>query len=526
MVPRWFRILLAALVSLGLLAVLLPTLLNEPLRRVMERNANRRLHGYALAIGQLRFHPLTFSLDLLDTVIVQQAHPDPPMARIPRFSATVHWRALLHRRLVADVLFDRPQLHITVAQAAREARDPVRFPERGWQEALLEIYPLHVNLLRIRDGRVTYVDRGPFKPLDLTRVNFRADNIRNVWSPERVYPSDLHLDAVVFGTGRLAVEGAANFLAVPHPGVKGDLDVERVPLGYARPLIERAQLTAQEGTLSAQGAFEFAPAIQVAHLRQVTIADANLQYIAAARPSPTARRVHQTVAREAQAATNTPGVDYRIDRLTIHRSRLGFVNETTRPPYLVTLDGTDLQLLGLSSQAAEGRAKLIAHGRFMGSGATTLLAEFQPHAKAPDLLVDVAIQGTDLRTMNNLLRAHGKFDVAGGEFSLFSRLRIRDGRIDGYVKPLFRKMNVWEPAQDRHKPLKRQLYEAAVGGVATLLQNRVRGEVATVATLSGRVGHPDRNTFQIVIRLLQNAFFKAILPGFERSGSLIAHAGR
>jgi hypothetical protein len=312
------------------------------------------------------------------------------------------------------------------------------------------------------------------------------------------------------------LEGAANFLAVPHPGVKGELGAQSVRLDYFRPLIERAQLTALEGTLSAHGDFEFAPGIQTARLRQVTIAQANLQYLHGA-SGRGQRQVRRKLVQEAKAAANQPGVRYRVDRLTVRKSRLGFVNESTRPPYLVSLDDTEVQLTNLSSQGAEGPAKLVVRGRFMGSGDSTVIAEFRPEAKSLDLLVDVHIQGTDMAAMNNLLRAHGKFDVRAGEFSLFSRLRIRDGHIRGYVKPLFRKMNVWDPGQDAHKPLKRRLYEAAVGGVSTILENRVRDEVATVADLSGSVGRPDASTVQIVVRLVQNAFFRAILPGFERA---------
>ncbi len=50
----------------------------------------------------------------------------------------------------------------------------------------------------------------------------------------------------------------------------------------------------------------------------------------------------------------------------------------------------------------------------------------------------------------------------------------------------------------------------------TLLKNAPRDEVATKATISGKVDKPQTSTWEIVSRLLQNAFFKAILPGFER----------
>jgi hypothetical protein len=517
--PRLFlKLALAAALAILLVVIVLPQLASEPLRRTMERNANRRLQGYSLQIQALRLHPLRFSVELLDTVIVQDKHPDPPMARIPRFQATVHWRALLRGRLVADVLFDRPQLHITLPQAAGEARDPERVHERGWQEALLEIYPLEVNLLRIRNGALVYVDRGPYEPLELTDVQLRADNIRNVWSPDRVYPSEVALDAVVFGSGRLAVRGAANFLADPHPGVQGEITLQQVRLDYFRPLLERVQLTAREGVLSAQGEFEYAPAVRSVRLREVDIRDANLQYVRAAGPSAKARagQARREAVQAAKAAANEPGIRYRIDRLTVRGTRFAFLNEAARPPYLVFVDGTRIDLTNVSTQGAEGPAKLVMRGRFMGSGESQTTAEFRPEAKSLDLSLDVRIEGAELRAMNNLLRAHGNFDVRAGRFSLFSEVRVRDGRIRGYVKPLFQDVDVYDASQDRHKPLVKRLYERAVGGLAGILENRRRDEVATVADLTGRVGDPDTSSLQVIARLIQNAFFKAILPGFER----------
>ncbi|MFB3819074.1 MAG: DUF748 domain-containing protein [Candidatus Methylomirabilales bacterium] len=514
---RILTLVAAAILLVVLVIVLLPTLLSEPLRRMMERNANSRLDGYTLQIGKLRIHPLSFSLDLLDTVIVQASRPDPPMARIPLFTATVHWRALLHRRLVADILFDGPQLHITLPQAREEARDRVGVHERGWQEALLEIYPLKVNLLRIRNGEVVYVDRGPFKPLELSRVNFRADNIRNVWSPDRVYPSELHLDAVVFGQGRLTVDGAANFLAVPHPGVKGAIALDRLRLDYFRPLLEKVHLTADSGVLSAEGEVEYAPALQSVRLSRVVLERANLQYVQGATTAGREKQLRQKVTTEAKQAANEPGIRYRIDELLVRDSKLGFLNERTRPPYLVFVDDTEIRLTNLSSQGAEGPARLTLRGEFMGTGDTTVSARFRPEAKTLDLAVDLKIEGTELPAMNNLLRAHGKFDVRAGRFSLFSEVRVQDGRIRGYVKPLFQDMDVYDRGQDRHKPLLKRAYERVVGGISEILENRVRDEVATVADLSGRVENPNASALQVVVRLVQNAFFQAILPGFERA---------
>jgi hypothetical protein len=128
----------------------------------------------------------------------------------------------------------------------------------------------------------------------------------------------------------------------------------------------------------------------------------------------------------------------------------------------------------------------------------------------------VAIDGTDLTTMNDMLRAHGKFDVVAGVFSFYSELAVKNGRIRGYVKPLFRDVVAYEAAQDRDKSTGRKLYEKLVTGVSKLMKNEPRKEVATEVDISGPLQNPKSSTLQAIIKLIQNAFIKAILPGFDR----------
>jgi hypothetical protein len=77
-------------------------------------------------------------------------------------------------------------------------------------------------------------------------------------------------------------------------------------------------------------------------------------------------------------------------------------------------------------------------------------------------------------------------------------------------------MDVYDSRQDRDKSLFRKLYEGLIGGLSALLTNTPRQEVATQTTVSGDIESPQTSTWETVVRLIQNAFFKAILPGFER----------
>jgi hypothetical protein len=119
--------------------------------------------------------------------------------------------------------------------------------------------------------------------------------------------------------------------------------------------------------------------------------------------------------------------------------------------------------------------------------------------------------------MNDLFRAYGRFDVSSGQFFLYSEMAAKDGVITGYVKPLFNDLKVYAKEQDKSKSAAKKMYERLVGGVAKILKNREREEVATKATVLGRIDNPKVPIIDVVVRLIQNAFFKEILPGFDRA---------
>jgi hypothetical protein len=152
----------------------------------------------------------------------------------------------------------------------------------------------------------------------------------------------------------------------------------------------------------------------------------------------------------------------------------------------------------------------------MGSGAAHAVVNFQPASSSSDFDLNLEIERTDLTTMNDLWQAYGNFDVAGGNFALYTSLRVKDGQVDGYVKPLFTDMDVYDVDQDAGENIFKQAYEGILGGMASLLQNQPRDQVATKTDLSGRIEDPKTSTLQVVVGLIRNAFFSAILPGLDQ----------
>jgi hypothetical protein len=506
------------------LAVILSYTLDEPLRRQVEGRMNARLTGYTVSIGKLSFHPIGLSLTLYDMVFVQQANPDPPVATLPRLDASVQWSALLHGKLVANFAMEKPALHVNIKHLRKEAADPQPVTRKGWQEAFESIYPLKINELEIVDGSVTYIDDGPFEPLEVTAVNFRAEDIRNVKSKARDYPSPVHLDAVVFKRGKVVADGHADFLAEPHLGIKANIELARIELDYFKPVTNKLNVSVKGGVLDAKGLAEYAPTIKVVDLDEATVRGVQVEY------SHTPARegvIQAATAKTAQAVkdvSNKPDILIRARAMKVADATVGFVNKTVSPSYRAFLTQTNLTIDNFSNQREDGTMVARLTGKFMGNGATRAIATFRPEKNGPDFDLDMRIENTDMRTMNDMLRAYGKFDVVAGTFSVYSEIKVKNGHIDGYVKPLFAGLDVYDPVQDRDKSLGRKLYEKAVEGVGKILKNMPRKEVATVATISGPVEGARPDTWEVIAKLIQNAFFKAILPGFDREVSGLGRA--
>jgi len=513
---RFFKSVALTVVVLILLAFAGLLLLNRELPSLIERELNTHVKGYQFRVGRAVLSP-TLILEIQQLTMMQTEHPDPPVAEISLWRLSIQWRQLFSGVLVSDSVISGPTLHITLSQATKEVQDDVPIQQKGWRDAVYAFYPLDINEFKIEDADVTYVDQDPSKPLHVTHLNLLAANIRNIRAPNDAYPSDLNIEGTIFGSGRMQMQGHANFLADPQAGINADLVLEHVALEPLLPVTGRYNVQVRGGVLSAKGHLEHtAEGETKANLKTITIEHARVDYVHAPETTAKEARVGRAVVKTAKKLQNHPDTLIRIDHAEIKNSEFGFVNEAAEPPYRVFLTKGELHLDNISNHLSEGTGYVTLTGAFMGTGNTAISGTFRPETKSPDFDLSIKIERTQMRTMNNLLRAYGNFDVTAGIFSLYSELGVKDGLVKGYIKPLFKDMKVYDTRQDKDKSVVRKLYEGLVGDVAKLLENSPREEVATRTEISGALENPEISTWQTVVNLVRNAFFKAFLPGFEK----------
>jgi hypothetical protein len=344
----------------------------------------------------------------------------------------------------------------------------------------------------------------------------RAQDIRNVRSEPGDYPSPLHVDAQIFDRGRLAIDGHADFLAEPYAGVKGRVELADVDLDYFRPVLERANVVVTRGTFSGKGLVEYAPKFKKVDLDELRLDGLQAEYVYHKPKAAVAKEAVKATAEAAQNVSNDPGVVLHAREMKLTGATVGFVNKDREPHYRVFLANTDLTIENFSNQKSEGYGHARLTGRFMGSGRTSVDLVMRAENNGPDVSLNAKIEDTDVRTMNDLLRAHAKVDVASGVMSVYSEINVKNGRVKGYVKPLFKDLDVYDKAQDEDKKLGEKLKEKAADVIAKVFKNRKRDEVATIGKLEGPLQNPKASTWEVLVNLVRNAFFEAILPGFER----------
>ena len=507
--------LLAAFSAIIILLVA-PFFIDPVIRSSVERNMNERLKGYETHVAGAHLRLFDGELSLHDITLIQKAHPRFPVGRFTLMTIDIQWSELFTGHIVADLLLFHPRLRIDLTQLRTEQADKVPLSKKGWQDAVESIYPFRINHFTVDDADVTYVDTDPQRPLQLEHLYIMAGNIRNLRTPEASYPSPITAEATVFDVGHASIKGNANFLTKPVASFAVKYHIENVPLQQFKPELQRENLEVEGGTLTSNGFVAYGTAAKKMDVHEVRIAGARFGYI---HSSPTAaveaRRVAE-VKEGTKKINNAPATFIRISRLDVVDSEASFTDEAKDPHYRLFISQLRVEMTNLSNHFSEGLAHLRLGGLFMGSGLTTIRADFRPEKAGSDFDLDLAMRDASLPSLNNLLRAYGKFDVAAGQLSVYSQVAVRQGEMKGYVKPLFSNLKVYDPTQDKNKTAMHKVYEMTVGAAAKVVRNSSTNKVATQVDMSGRLKNPDVSAWQAMLEFVENGFVRAILPGFDR----------
>ena len=164
-------------------------------------------------------------------------------------------------------------------------------------------------------------------------------------------------------------------------------------------------------------------------------------------------------------------------------------------------------------------ANVQAEGNILKTGKFKMNINYNPYANAPTFNLDAELTNVQLPELNDFIKAYGKFDVQKGTFGLYTEFAAKNGRFDGYAKPIFKDLEVFS-TEEKHENFLTGVWEAIVGTVAEIFENQPKEQIATRIPMSGSIKDPGADIWSTVWTLIRNAFIEALFPGIEQRISL------
>jgi hypothetical protein len=213
-------------------------------------------------------------------------------------------------------------------------------------------------------------------------------------------------------------------------------------------------------------------------------------------------------------------VPFKINRLAITNGQIHFQNLYSTPPVDIYVNDVSVLATNFTNSRKLNQklpAGIAAHGRALGRGGLDLDIHVNPMADRPTFELIGQLTNVDLVQLNNFLKAYGKFDVARGDFAIFTSFAAKEGDYDGYCKVFIKNLKVFNWDKDKQKDVLEIFWKAIVGTLTAAFKNQPHDQLATKIPITGTLNKTDVHVWPTVATLLRNAFIKSLLPKVDES---------
>jgi hypothetical protein len=210
---------------------------------------------------------------------------------------------------------------------------------------------------------------------------------------------------------------------------------------------------------------------------------------------------------------------FQINSAVVHNGEIHFRAFDSNPPvdvYLNSLEASVDNLTNIHDETKPLITTISASALAMNQAHFEFNMKLDPFSYRPTFQLATRLVGLDVTQINPLAEAYGDFDFQKGYFDVVLELNAREGAVDGYVKPLFRNVQIFSLRHDIKKDNVLELFwEALVGGVTKVFSNPPRDQFGTYIPISGDLDKPSTDLLATIGNVLRNAFIRAYLPRFQ-----------
>ncbi len=202
-----------------------------------------------------------------------------------------------------------------------------------------------------------------------------------------------------------------------------------------------------------------------------------------------------------------------INRFVVREGDVSLVSLFDTSKDAIELKNFDVDILNIRN--VEDRADplpspVFAKGDVPGYGGTLKFdSRFNLLRQFPDFNYNLRFDNLQLPKLNSLVKPYTGVDFERGTVSLYSEMAMRDGKFNGYFKPLTNGMRIFDWKEKDGRTVGQFFKELFAEGAAELLENQKTDQIATRIPIGGTAKSVDTDLWTIVLNVLWNAYVGA-----------------
>ncbi|MVM40830.1 DUF748 domain-containing protein [Spirosoma sp. HMF3257] len=235
-------------------------------------------------------------------------------------------------------------------------------------------------------------------------------------------------------------------------------------------------------------------------------------------------------------ASNQTGADvdwtaFLKKLLPININRFAVVNGKVNLTSLITQPRADLSMQRFQGEIRNIRnvddknkalpSPVVASGDVLGYGGTmNFSANMNLLKVVPDFDYNLRFSNLQLVKLNTLAREYANLDFNRGTVSVYSEMAMLNKKLNGYIKPLTKDMQIFKLNEHKDRSVGRFFTELIAQGGTDILKNQKHDQVATRIPLNGTIDNIETAVWPTIFGILRNAYIEAFRGEFDNNITL------
>ncbi|GAB3026979.1 DUF748 domain-containing protein [Spirosoma pulveris] len=213
-----------------------------------------------------------------------------------------------------------------------------------------------------------------------------------------------------------------------------------------------------------------------------------------------------------------------INRFAVINGRVDLTSLITQPRADLSIQKLQGEIRNIRNVEDENKklpSPVVASGDVPGYGGTmNFSANMNLLKEIPDFDYNLRFSDLQLVKLNPLAKEYANLDFERGTVSVYSEMAMLDSKLNGYLKPLTKGMQIFKLNEHEGRSVGRFFTELLAQGGTAILKNQKHDQVATRIPLSGTVDNIETFVWPTIFGVLRNAYIEAFKGEFDNNITL------